>query len=66
MVTLGGIFIVPSDVQPENESSSINNKLPPSATADILAQLKNAPMPIDSILPAIVSALVMLEHPSNA
>jgi hypothetical protein len=42
MVTLGGMFIVPRDVQPENESSSINNKLPPSATAGILAQLKNA------------------------
>jgi hypothetical protein len=40
MVTLGGMFNVPNVVQLPNADSPIDNKLPPSATAGILEQLK--------------------------
>jgi hypothetical protein len=45
-VTLSGMFNVPSVVQLLNADVPINNKLPPSATAGIFEQLKNAYEPI--------------------
>jgi hypothetical protein len=65
-VTLGGIFNVPNDVQLLNADDPINDKLPPSATAGILLQTLNTVDPIDWILPAIVSVLVMPVQPINA
>jgi hypothetical protein len=41
-LTLGGIFNVLSCEQPKNAAVPINNKLPPSATAGIFAQSRNA------------------------
>jgi hypothetical protein len=65
-VTLGGIFNVPNVVQFWNALVSIDNKLPPSATAGIFEQSMNARAPIESIFPAIVKVLVILLQPLNA
>jgi hypothetical protein len=45
-VTLGGMFNVPNVVQLINAIEPIDNKLPPSATAGIFAQSRNACAPI--------------------
>jgi hypothetical protein len=66
VLTLSGILMVPNDVQPLNADTPIDNKLPPSATAGILEQLKKACAPIVWIFPAIVSVLVMLIQFWNA
>jgi len=65
-LTLVGIFNVPNVVQFWNALVLIDNKLPPSATAGILLQFKNAPIPIVVIFPAIVKVLVILLQPLNA
>jgi hypothetical protein len=65
-VTLGGIFNVPREVQLPNALELINNKFPPSATAGIFEQEKNALESIVLIFPAIVSVLVIFEQFSNA
>jgi hypothetical protein len=45
-LTLSGIFKVPNDVLFRNALMPIDNKLPPSATAGIREQFKNADAPI--------------------
>jgi hypothetical protein len=65
-LTLRGMFIVPNDVLFRNALAPIDNKLPPSATAGILAQPSNAEAPIVWIFPAIVSVLEMFKQLWNA
>ena len=65
VVTLIGILIVPIDVQFLNAPVRIVRKLPPNATPGMREQLKNAPAPIDVMLPAIVILLVILLHCVN-
>jgi hypothetical protein len=65
LVTLIGILIVPIDVQFLNAPVRIVRKLPPNATPGMREQLKNAPEPIDVMLPAIVILLVILLHSVN-
>jgi hypothetical protein len=66
VLTLSGIFNVPNDVQFSNACDPIDSNGLTNATPGILEQFKNVSTPIDVILPAIVSALVILLQSSNA
>jgi hypothetical protein len=66
VLTLTGILMVPNDVQFSNACDPIDSNGLTNATPGILEQFKNVSTPIVVILPAIVSALVILLQFSNA